>query len=928
MAFRSILLLLLCCSASFAAEQPNIVMVFIDDMGWGDFSCFGNEDASTPNVDQLAAEGLRFTQFYVNSPICSASRCALTTGQYPQRWRITSYLNNRQDNNRRGVAQWLDPAAPSLAQMLHEQGYATGHFGKWHLGGQRDVDDAPPITTYGFDESLTNFEGMGAKLLPLTLKPGDSSAGRIWGDAERLGGPVVWMQRSEITRGFADAALAFIHRAKEAKKPFYINLWPDDVHSPYWPPVEQWGNGTRRELYLAVLEEMDRQFGRLFDEIRGDPALRDNTLILVCSDNGPDVDAGSTGGLRGTKATLYEGGIRSPLVVWGPGLIAKEHAGHANSSSVFAAFDLVPSLLSVAKVPVLTGIQFDGEDVSTTLLGRSDASRQAPICWRRPPDRKMAYGAGPLPDLAIREGDWKLLCEYDGSKPELYQLAADAAENSNVAAENSDIVQRLSDKVRQWNDSLPQDRGKQLGLRAQSQAVKPQAKKRPNIVFILADDLGYGDLGCYGQQLIETPRLDQMAAEGLRFTDFYAGNTVCAPSRCVLMTGRHMGHVHVRGNAGGPDMSIQSLRDEDVTVAEVLKSAGYTTGLCGKWGLGDDAPGGLAGLPRNQGFDFFYGYLNQVHAHNYYPEFLWRNDEKVRLGNVVQQVDRAYGAFRGGWATQRVDYSHDLVTRQALEFVRTHAKEESPFFLYLALTIPHANNEGTRGTGNGQEVPDYGIYADRDWPDQDKGQAAMITRMDSDVGRLLDLLKELGIDDNTVVMFSSDNGPHNEGGHDPARFNPSGPLRGMKRDLTEGGVRVPMIVRWPGKTPAGNESAHVGYFGDVMATVAELSGSTAPADIDSVSFVPTITGQPDAQQQHKYLYWEFYEQGGKQAVRSGKWKAVRMPWMSGKTQLYDLSQDIGETTDLAEQHPDEVRRMESIMAEAHQPHPNWTVRSP
>jgi len=443
------------------------------------------------------------------------------------------------------------------------------------------------------------------------------------------------------------------------------------------------------------------------------------------------------------------------------------------------------------------------------------------------------------------------------------------------------------------------------------------------MIFILADDLGYGDLGCYGQKLIRTPRLDRMAREGLRFTDFYAGNTVCAPSRSVLMTGQHMGHTHVRGNAGA-DVSIQTLRPADLTVAEVLKGAGYATALCGKWGLGDDAPGGRTGLPNAQGFDFFYGYLNQVHAHNYYPEFLWRNRTKQPLRNRVITSPRRYGGFAGGYATERVDYSHDLVTAQALKFIR--ANRAQPFFLYLALTIPHANNEGTRGTGNGQEVPDYGIYSDRDWSDPDKGQAAMITRMDSDIGRILDLLKELEIDRRTLVMFSSDNGHHNEGGHNPDRFDPNGPLRGMKRDLYEGGIRVPMIARWPGVTPQGADTGHISYFGDLMATAAELAGVECPQNTDSISFAPTLRGQTGQQQQHDYLYWEFYERGGRQAVRSGPWKAVRIPVFTGPTELYDLSRDIGEQVNLAAAHPERVKELEKMMQHAHTPHPNWKPR--
>ena len=456
-----------------------------------------------------------------------------------------------------------------------------------------------------------------------------------------------------------------------------------------------------------------------------------------------------------------------------------------------------------------------------------------------------------------------------------------------------------------------------------TQPVNGQLSMRPNIIFIMADDLGYGDLGCYGQKLIKTPNLDRMACEGMRFRQFYAGCTVCAPSRSVLMTGQHMGHTHVRGNAG-KDIWIQTLRIHDVTVAELLKQNGYATALCGKWGLGDEIDGGLAGLPTRQGFDYFYGYLNQVHAHNYYPEFLWRNREKVPLRNDITKNGRPFSGSAGGYATKRIDYSHDLIADEALNYIEQN--KDHPFFLYLSLTIPHANNEGTRGTGNGQEVPDYGIYADKDWKDQDKGQAAMITRMDSDVGRILDKLARLGIDERTVVMFTSDNGPHDEGGHDTERFTPGGPLRGMKRDLYEGGIRVPMIVRWPGTTPAGTCSDHVGYFGDLMATVAELVGAKPPKDIDSISFVPILTCRGHQQQRHEYLYWEFYERGGKQAVRHRNWKAVRMPMFTGTTELYDLDNDLGEARNVADQNPKVVKQLESMMAAAHTPHPNWRVR--
>lgn len=439
-----------------AANKPNIVVVFIDDMGWGDFSCFGNQAARTPHVDRMAKEGIRFEQFYVNSPICSPSRAAISTGQYPQRWRIASFLSDRKHNERRGIAQWLSPKAPMLARLLHEAGYATGHFGKWHMGGQRDVDDAPPIIDYGFDVSLTNFEGMGPKLLPLTLKPGQEKPGRIWEKAERLGGGYRWMLRSNITGGFVDAAIAFIDEAAKAQKPFYLNLWPDDVHSPFWPPVDKWGNG-KRELYLSVLQEMDRQLGTLFDYLRGNETLKNNTLVLICSDNGPERGAGVADPFRGYKTHLYEGGIRSPLIVWAPGWMAETN--QVNRKSVFSAIDLAPTLLNLAGVSHPEGINFDGESLPSTLLGKSSASRRAPIFFRRPPDRDAFYGVNDLPDLAVRDGKWKFLCEYNGYQPELYDMNVDRGETTNLATAHPQVVSELRNKLLAWHQSMPSDKG-------------------------------------------------------------------------------------------------------------------------------------------------------------------------------------------------------------------------------------------------------------------------------------------------------------------------------------------------------------------------------------------------------------------------------------------------------------------------------------
>ncbi len=431
-----------------------------------------------------------------------------------------------------------------------------------------------------------------------------------------------------------------------------------------------------------------------------------------------------------------------------------------------------------------------------------------------------------------------------------------------------------------------------LSLKGSEANAQPQPARKPNIIFILADDLGYGDVGCYGQEVIETPRVDQMAAEGMRFTDCYAGSTVCAPSRCCLMTGRDTGHALVRGNARIP------LRPEHVTVAELLKDAGYATGIVGKWGLGEPD---TTGIPNGQGFDYWFGYLNQGRAHNYYPDYLWLNEEKVYL--------------EGNADGKKEQYSHDLFTEHGLNFIREHRDE--PFFLYMAYTLPHANNELGRETGDGMEVPDYGAYAARDWPSPQKGHAAMITRLDRDTGRILDLLKELGIDGDTIVFFTSDNGPHKEGGADPAFFNSWGPLRGYKRDLYEGGIRVPMIVRWPGKIAAGTESDVPWAFWDFPPTACELAGAECSDGIEGLSMAPALFGQEPPERE--FMYWEFQQREFKQAVRIGDMKAVRVG-LTRTTEVYDLAEDIGETRDLAADRPELVKRAEDIFD-------NWRVDS-
>jgi arylsulfatase A-like enzyme len=437
------------------------------------------------------------------------------------------------------------------------------------------------------------------------------------------------------------------------------------------------------------------------------------------------------------------------------------------------------------------------------------------------------------------------------------------------------------------------------------------ASSRPNIIFILADDLGYGDLGSYGQKFIRTPALDRMAAEGMLFRHCYAGSTVCAPSRSVLMTGQHTGRTRVRGNARLP------LRPQDRTIAEILQEQGYRTALIGKWGLGEH---GSSGYPTRKGFDYFYGYANQRHAHNYYPTFLYRNDEKVPLQNVVTNEDKE-GA---GVASKKVEYTHDLFEREALEFI-TRSKDK-PFFLYLAVTLPHANNEAKE---KGMEIPSLGEYAEKDWPPGRKGHAAMVTRLDTTVGLLLQKLKELQLDENTIVFFSSDNGPHKEGGYDPESNNSNGELRGIKRDLYDGGIRVPMIVRWPGKVPAGKVNDFVWGFVDFLPTGASLAGAkkVKTSEIDGVDVTPVLPGKKEKVTRKTPLYWEFYERPTGQAVRDGNWKAVAVPF-GGMIQLFDLSKDPSEQHDISADHPAVVGRMHAIMEREHIPSPDWKFPSP
>lgn len=441
---------------------------------------------------------------------------------------------------------------------------------------------------------------------------------------------------------------------------------------------------------------------------------------------------------------------------------------------------------------------------------------------------------------------------------------------------------------------------------------------KPNIIFIMADDLGYNELGCYGQKWIKTPHIDRLAAEGMKLTQHYSGQAVCAPTRCVLMTGKHTGHAFIRNN--GNPKGMEELRlsmgwefpgqypipDNEVTIAELLKARGYATGAMGKWGLGHF---GTTGDPNTQGFDLFYGFNCQVHAHNHYPKFLWRNREKeFQAGN-----DRKLHGET---------WSQDQFVKVGLEFIREH--QDEPFFLYLPFAVPHlsiqAPNETLEGYKKTIPEEDYKHRGYLPHPFPRAGYAAMVTQMDRGVGDVMALLKELGIDDNTMVVFTSDNGPTFDrlGGSDSDFFESAGEFKGLKGSLYEGGIRVPFIARWPGKIKAGTSSDLISAQWDILPTLCNIAGFVGPGGLDGLSFAPTLLGR-GVQAEHDYLYWEFAAYGGQQAIRMGRWKGVRQNMLAKnnpdplKIELYDLSTDIGETNDVAAENVQVVNTMRRLL---------------
>ena len=456
-------------------------------------------------------------------------------------------------------------------------------------------------------------------------------------------------------------------------------------------------------------------------------------------------------------------------------------------------------------------------------------------------------------------------------------------------------------------------------LLASGCGVKTEESK-PNIIYFLVDDMGVGDLSLYGQKAFSTPNIDKLAQQGMTFSDHYCGSTVSGPSRAALMTGKHTGHGSVRGNQPNP----QLIGDDEPTIASVLKDAGYATACIGKWGIGHPVP---LDDPQKKGFDFSYGYLNMWHAHNCFPEFLYRNGVKEYLegnklllnpdgSNPMANMPEGTGVAH---PDHRVQYAPFLFQQEAISFIKDN--KEKPFFLYYALNLPHANNEASP---NGCEVPSYARFADQSWPDTEKGFAQMMQIIDEQMGALVATLEELGIVENTIIMFASDNGAHQEGGHKVDFFDSNGITRGAKRAMYDGGIRTPFIVRWDKTIAPSSSSSHLSAFWDILPTFCELVGQPIPESTDGISLQPTLKGKVEKQQKHPYLYFEFYEEGGKQAVVTEEWKYIKYNLRRENgaevySELYDRDVDSAEVNDLLVKHPEVAARMEGLLKEAHEP---------
>jgi arylsulfatase A-like enzyme len=542
-----------------SAKRPHIILILADDMGIGDLACYGGKLAATPHIDRLAEQGTQFTQYYSAAPICSPSRAGVLTGMFPGRWRLTSFLQTRAGNRGCEQADFLDPLAPSIPRRLQRAGYATAHFGKWHLGGGRDVTDAPKLSTYGYDEHASTWESP-------EPHPDITSTNWIWSDLDKV-------KRGDRTAFFVEKTLDFLRRHKD--QPCFVNLWPDDVHTP-WVPGADAPKGDTKVNLRPVLVEFDQQIGRLIDGLR-ELGIQRETLVLFTSDNGalPTFEGARSGGLRASKLSLYEGGIRMPLIAHWPGHVP---AGCVDDTTVLAAVDWFPTLAALAGAGLPDNFALDGEDMTGALLGKPVA-RRTPLFWEYGRNdeffRYPQIAKDRSPNIAVREGPWKLLVNADGTRAELFDVVADPREASNLAADHPETASRLCELALAWRKSLPTQVSQAAAQPAAASQAKPQPLQRPNIVVFLTDDLSQADCGIYGAKDLPTPNMRRLASAGMTFTRAYVASPSCAPSRAALLTG-------LMPARNGAEANHSKPREEIKKLPAYLQELGYEVVMFGK----------------------------------------------------------------------------------------------------------------------------------------------------------------------------------------------------------------------------------------------------------------------------------------------------------------------------------------------------------
>ena len=952
-------------------RPPNIIYVITDDQGYGDIAALGNPVLKTPNLDRLHAQSVRLTEFHA-SPTCAPTRAALLTGRHEFRSGVTHTIFERER---------LALSATTLPQLLAAAGYTSGIFGKWHLGDE----DAYQPGRRGFDRTF--IHGGGGIGQSYRGSCGDVPGNRYIDPTIRSDGTFV-KTKGYCTDLFFAEAIGWMAECREREKPFFCMITPNAPHEPLQCPpgsdtaplaaLEAAGVSDPKQRpnvakFYGMIENIDANMGTLLRTL-DEWGIADDTLVVFTTDNGTATGAAvANDGMRGLKNTVYRGGIRVPSFWRWPGVLPEG----VDVAAVTAHIDVLPTLCEFAAAPIPA-------DVAAKLEGRSlvPLLRDRSAIW---PDRPLFTHLGRWPrgeaatsgyrHCRIQEGRWSLVNTRNATDAwELYDLVADPGERRDVAGNHRDIVERLVAEYDQWwervqpdlvNEEVvgPAENPFKTASRRQVEETPPSlvpatdrtasgpgsasvppppaaVARRPNIVFFLCDDLGSGDLSGLGSADIQTPSIDALFARGTRLARHWAGNAVCAPSRCVLLTGQHPGHAVVRSNREVKPEGQSPLPPGTVTLPGLLHGAGYATGCFGKWGLGGP---GSASEPLDCGFERFFGYFCQREAHSYYPDHLWSDRERVPIDNVRRpegrKVPRDSPPPDALPADSAPTYSADLIATRQLDFIRQHAEE--PFFLYVPTTVPHLalqvpEDEPSLATYREHFGDERPYRSGRGYVPCERPlatYAAMITRMDREVGRIVRLLDDLQLTDDTIFVFSSDNGATmpGMGGIDTARLKSNGALRDWKGSPYEGGLRVPTVAVWPGKIPAGRTIDHPTGFEDWLPTLLDLVGlaNRIPPGLDGASLASQLLGQAAAPEE-RMLYRELTE-GKWQAAVAGRWKAIRrsvgpkQPAKPGPIELYDLAADPSESHNVAADHPEVVARMQSILEREHVPDPAWPL---